>query len=321
MEPINYKTLGEYTYFEGYGEYYYISDISIIIDNKKNILLDSNILLTYDPNYLIMATKFVNDIDLTTSNYSSYENIICILHWFNTYGHFKDELFNLYNFYKLFDKNNFTALMNYKQNHGILPIGYSFDNYDKIKDLLFDSNHFINASNLNNNIIKINNLVLIKHEISSPMFHMFPKNVVNKILYKINNDNSNNDNFNKNVFITRGKALHMPRNLDNQQELEEHFLSINYNVINPEIMDIERFIKNIQNAENIFITWGGAMVNLCYVNPNTNIYLLQSLSYKDEYIFHVFNFLKSYKNLYLIKCNDENKINMKDDMKNAIKLT
>ena len=221
----------------------------------------------------------------------------------------------------MFDKNNFIALMNYKKPTNI---GYSFDNYDKIKNLLFNSDEFINASELNNNIIKINHLVLIKHEIYSPMFHMFPKNVVNKILYKINNDSNNsndNDNFNKNVFITRGKALHMPRNLDNQEEIEQHFLSINYNVINPEIMDIEQFIKNIQNANNIFITWGGAMVNLCYVNSNVNIYLLQSLSYKDENIFDIFKFLKSYTNLYLIKCNKYNKIDITNDIVNAIKLS
>lgn len=317
MEQINYKTLGDYTYFENDGEYYYISDIKVIIDNNKKILLDSNISLTTNSKYLEMVKKYVNNLDLKNTKYSSYENVICILNWFETYGHFTDELFNLYNFYKLFDNNNFKVLMNYKKpNH----IGYSFDNYDKIKNLLFYSDEFINPSKLNNNIIKINHLILIKHNLYSPMFHMFPKNVVNKILNKINN-NISDINYNKNVFITRGKAIHMSRNLDNQEELEQHFLSINYNVINPEILDIEVFIKNIQNSVNIFITWGGAMVNLCYVNSNTNIYLLQSLSYKHEDIFSIFKFLKGYKNLYLIKCDDDNKIDITNAISTAIKLS
>lgn len=312
MELINYKKLDNYTYFESDSEYYYIPTYSILIDKNKNILINSNISLINNEKNLKSIKNFVDSIDLTTSKCVFYKNIICIQHWYTTYGHFKDELFNLYNFYKLLGKDNYNVLMNYnKPPH----IGYSFNNYDKLSKLLFEPNIFINIAELNTNLIKISNLILINHDISSPMFHMFPKLSVNKILSNLNNSNV----FNKNVFITRGKALHLPRNLDNQEELEQYFLSINYNVINPEIMDIQLFINNIKNAENVFITWGGAMVNLCYVNPNSKIYLLKSLSYKHEEIFSIFKFLKTYKNLYLINCNDENKIDL-DFEKNKIKL-
>jgi capsular polysaccharide biosynthesis protein len=139
---------------------------------------------------------------------------------------------------------------------------------------------------------------------------MFPQNIVNKILQKMSDNNK--VNYNKNIFITRGKALHLPRNLNNQEEIETYFKSLNYDVINPEIIDLKLFINSIKNAENIYITWGGAMVNLCYVNPNTNIYLLQSKSYMNENIFMIFKFLKNYKNLHLIKCDDNNNIDMKN---------
>jgi hypothetical protein len=310
MESINYKYLDNYEYFESDKEYYYISPIKIIIDNKKNILMNSNISLR-QKEYLEMSTKYLNNIDLTTSNCDSYHNVIFIQNWFDTYGHFKDELFNLYNFYKLFNNKEFTVFMNYKKTP---HIGYSFENYNKLSNLLFESKNFINVAELNNNnIIKINHLILINHDLNSPMFHMFPS--TNKILSKINHCDNN---VNKNIFITRGKALHLPRNLDNQEELEQYFLTINYSIINPEIIDIELFINQIKNAENIYITWGGAMVNLCYVNPNANIYLLQSLSYKHEDLFHIFKFLRNYKNLYLIKCNDDNKIDI--NFENKIKL-
>ena len=200
------------------------------------------------------------------------------------------------------NNQKFTAMMNYKKtNH----VGYTFDNYDKLSNMLFESNTFINIPETN--IIKINHLILIKHPMTSPMFHIFPKLSIDKILSKLEYTDTE---FNKNVFITRGKALHLPRNLDNQLEIEEHFLNINYNVINPENLDIELFIQQIKNAENIYITWGGAMVNLCYVKPNVNIYILQSVSYRQENIFDIFKFLKSYNNLYLIKCNDNNKIDI-----------
>lgn len=309
---FNKKLNNEYDYFESNKKYYFIVNQHTIIDEQKNILICSNINLE-NKTILDKTQKYVSDIDLTKAECDVYENIIYIQHWFNTYGHFKDELFNLYNFYELFDKKHLTALMSYKKpNH----IGYDFDNYDVLSKLLFEKNNFINASESNKNIIQINNLVLIKHNFHSQMFHMFPSKAINKILSKINF--VNNNNFNKNVFITRGKALHLPRNLNNQKEIEEHFSSINYNVINPETMSIESFINSVKNAENVFITWGGSMVNLCYVNPNANIYLLQSLSYKDESIFAIFRFLRNYKNLYLIKCNDDNVLNV--NCKNKIQL-
>lgn len=311
----NYKNLFNYTYFESNDECYYISNLNIIIDKNKNILMESNINL-FSENYLNLSKSVVSKLDLSENTYYSIDNVICIQHWFSTYGHFKDEIFNLYNFYKLFGKDNYKVLMNYKPSP---IIGYTFDNYNKIQKMLFNSNNFINAIELqlSNHIIKCNNIILIKHVISSPMFHIFPALSINKILSHIENTN-NNDEINTNVFITRGTALHMPRNLKNQEELETYFLSINYSVINPEIMDITLFIKNIKNAKNVYITWGGAMVNLCYVNSNSNIYLLQSLSYKGEDIFSIFKFLKNYKNLYIIKCTDDNIIDLK--FENKIKL-
>lgn len=127
-------------------------------------------------------------------------------------------------------------------------IGYSFDNYNKLEDILFSNDNFINVANFNCNIVKIKKLILIQHTIKSPMFHMLPKNVVNKIVDKINSDTY----YNKNVFITRGQALHMPRNLANQPDIELYFKNINYNVINPETVELGLFINSIKNAENIY---------------------------------------------------------------------
>jgi hypothetical protein len=304
------KTLSEYAYYQGNGDFYYISSLNVIVDSNKNIIYDSNISLTTNTDFLNFVKRGIHSIDLNKYD-CTYENVIYIQHWFMTYGHFMDELFNLYNFHSLFSNANYNVLINYKKpNH----IEYSFDNYKKLSDLLFEPNKCINALE-NNNITKLSNLILIKHHLNSPMFHIFPKVAINKILSRISNDNIN---FNKNIFITRGKAGHLPRNLDNQSEIEQYFLSINYNVINPEIMDIELFINTIKNAENIYITWGGAMTNLCYVNPNSNIYLLQSLSYRNENLFSIFKFLRNYTNLYLIKCNDDNTINL--NFENKIKI-
>jgi hypothetical protein len=303
------KMLDKYEYFESDKDYYYSTQFNIIFDSEKNIMTNSNILLSCNVAYLEMLKRNISNIDLSI-NYETYNNIIFIQHWFITYGHFKDELFNLYNFYKLFNNKEYKVFMNYKQ---VSHLGYGLNNYDILSNLLFDPNTFINTDKLNRPIIKLKNLILIKHDLTSPMFHMFPTLSVDKILSTIKTCDSN-----KNIFITRGKALHLPRNLNNQEEVEQHFSSINYNVINPELLDIETLIQQIKNAENIYITWGGALVNLCYVNPNANIYILKSASYMHEELFPVFKFLQKYTNLHLIECNDKNKI---DIPFNPIKIT
>ncbi len=302
------KKIDKYEYFESSidNEYYFISNCVVLIDKNKNIISESNINHSPLNNKIYDSLKkYVDSINLDNIEYNYIENVIYIQHWFSTYGHFKDEIFNLCNFYHLLNNPNYKILMSYEKSPNI---NYSVDNYDLIKDFLFEPNILFNTTQLKHKITKIKKLILIKHNLTSDMFHMFPKYSINKVLSKIDNKNTNNNN--NNIFVTRGKALHMPRNLDNQEEIEKYFLSIGYDVINPELMNILTFINNIKNANNIYITWGGAMVNLCYVNPKANIYLLQSLSYLDENIFTIFKFLRNYENLYLIKC-DNNKIDLK----------
>lgn len=306
-KPSDYKKLENYTYFESNDDecFYYITKLHVFFNKAGNILYNSNIQLKPNSNYLESAKKIIKNFNFENTKIDEFENIISIQKWFNTYGHFKDEIFNLCNFYELFNNKNYKVLMNYYKESNI---NYSFENYDKINRFLFDDNIFINGCLFNSNVIKVKKLILITHNMKSQMFHMFPQNVTNKILQKISDNNL--IEYNKNIFITRGKALHLPRNLNNQEEIETYFKSINYNVINPEIIELELFINSIKNAENIFITWGGAIVNLCYVNPNANIYLLQSKSYQHENLFSIFKFLKDYKNLHIIKCDDDNNIDI-----------
>jgi hypothetical protein len=314
---LQYKTLDNYTYIETDDNeyYYYYKPLQLFFNKQKKILCNSNI-YAFETNkkYLNDISNSINSLNLDNNeNFQEIENIIAIQRWFVTYGHFKDEIFNLCNFYELFNNKKYKVLMNYAD---VKHMNYSMDNYDKLKDILFNDQNFINAANFNCDVIKIKKLILITHTIiDSPMFHMFPQNVTNKIFSKINNVDID---FNKNVFITRGQALHLPRNLTNQSEIEEYFKNINYNVINPEITELELFINSIKNAENIYVTWGGAMVNLCYVNKNSNIFLLQSQSYRNEDIFITFKFLKNYNNLYMIRCDNDNKINMHNCIKTKI---
>jgi capsular polysaccharide biosynthesis protein len=238
----------------------------------------------------------LNDIDLNNNVIFLDCNIISITKWFITYGHFKDELFNLYNFTeklkKIFNCEN-KVLVDFLKSKNNLS--YETDNYDLLNNFLFEDN-IINANSYKS-ILKMKKVFLIEHIISSEHFHLFPINAKNKILSKIKENNLNY----KNIFITRGTALHLPRNINNQLQIEEFLTSKNYNLINPEIINIELFINSIKNAENVFITWGGALVNLVYLNKNTNVYILRSKSYQHESL-KLFKFLFD-KNNYNLNIN------------------
>jgi len=121
---------------------------------------------------------------------------------------------------------------------------------------------------------------LIKHTFNDKTFHSFPNHITTKIISKINDLNFHYHN----IFITRGIATHLPRNLTNQNDIEHYLVSVNFKSINPELLDYDTFINYIKNANNIVMTWGGSLVNMIYFKENTNVFILKSQSYADENI-------------------------------------
>jgi hypothetical protein len=157
------------------------------------------------------------------------------------------------------------------------------------------------------------NLKLIIHNTNNnnfKTFHSFPKQVRDIVYLKCNEElTSQNINpiIHKNIFITRGNALHLPRNLSNQKEIEEYLSSMNYHILNPEEISLPLFINTIKLADNIFITWGGALVNLIYLKPNTNVYILKSKSYLHENLVLFQKIIDTYElNVKVIDCDDNN---------------
>jgi len=207
------------------------------------------------------------------------KDIIAIQAWFNTYGHYLDEMFVLSDFYNNLNKTHFKIMREYdttKQEN---------NNYKYISDLLFENN-YINPYTFNAPILKFNNLFLIKHSIIMNTFHSFPINVKNMLINKLCLNTQvqvNENNFSK-IFITRSIAKHMPRNLHNQIEIEDFFKTKLFNVLNPENIEFKDFINILQKANVIIITWGSALTNLIFCNPGTKVIILKSQSYENESI-------------------------------------
>lgn len=242
-------------------------------------------------------------------------NIITIQTWFATYGHFLDEVYNLYDFYnKIINIDN----VEYKFLHWY-PTEEYYKNYDIISDMLFKSNYINSFKYSHVKLLKMSNLKIIKHSITMDTFHAFPNNVTKYILNNINL----NEKLNKNhVFITRGIASHLNRNLSNQKEIEAFFNNYsNFIVINPELITFNEFINNIKNTKIIVTTWGSSLTNLVFLQLNTTVIILKSESYKHESILLFDKIIKNNKlNVIIIESND-NKIEIEKIYKIINKLT
>jgi hypothetical protein len=316
-----YLSCNQYKYFKttpGTDIYYigmtHIVDCCVFIDYNKKIIYNSRFwshLLSHFIDYIDKVLEYINSINLNI-----YDNIIDIginyisnEKWFITYGHYLDEACNIYDFsinLKGIDDVEYKFLLDYTTDNNIIKHYSCSTNYIQIEKYLFGENS-INAYIYNNKIIKLQNLCIVEHRITYPSFHAFYPSARNKILKNIDDAYI----YNKNVFITRGIATHLPRNLANQEEIESFFISNNYIIINPETVSYEFFINNIRHANRVVLTWGGALTNMIYLKENADVIILKSLSYAHENIELFRKIIDTYKlNIKIIEQDGNNYINI-----------
>jgi hypothetical protein len=236
-------------------------------------------------NLYISLVKNLNINDAIIIN----DNYISITKWFVTYGHFLDELFCLKEFIMSNDLTNTIPFISFNLKSNNI---YSNNNYKSYCDLLFDKYY-----DPNDNLIKVSNLIIIKHLYDDLTFHSFPICVSNLLNDKIDNLIKNNEivltinkqTKNNYLFLTRGEdPPHLPRNLKNKKEIENNLKNNLVDIFNPENNNIFDMIKILKEYNNIIITWGSALTNLCFCNDNCNVIILKSDSYKEENI-NLFN--------------------------------
>jgi hypothetical protein len=318
-QDLNINTLDDYIYYQtNDDEYiYYVNMLnhthsSFFMDGNRNIINNSRYyFFPYldDCDYNNMISEILNNIteDKLNDAIDVGENIISISKWFITYGHVQDEMYSLYDFYSKISKINpdinYKVLFEYHTDNEI--INYPSKNYKLFHKYLFEDK-LINPYDFKYNIIKMKKVIIINNNITDTIFHSFPKTSRNKILSKIPNDYSIMQT--KNIFISRGKATHLSRNLENEDEVSTYLLSNNYDIINPEDVSLDQFINTIKNADNIIITWGGALTNMVYLKENANVYILKSRSYEHEDIALFSKIINTYKLNIKIIVHVDNKI-------------
>lgn len=308
----NYHQQDNYTYFETYDDedIYYQSlytgkDLGVFFDSEKKILFNSRYYFTCSFDHLIKnIDKTINCLnELNIENFidigSSYA---AIQKWFISYGHFKDELFCLSDF---ICDTEYRGIIEFHTDNDVFPhIKYN-ENYTKLAGIIFN-NDYINPYTYKGKLLKLKKLKLIEWNITSKMFHSFPKSATNKIL-----NASPNSEIKDKIFVSRGKALHLPRNLANQKEIEDYFTENSIFSVNPEDMLLEEFVMNVRNCNNAIITWGGALANMVYFSPGTNVTILKSSSYMHESIELFRKLITTYElNITIIECDSNNIISL-----------
>jgi hypothetical protein len=280
-----YDKINNYNTYNVNSEVFYSSLMNIWMDNEFKLLPISNWWFETDLERFIIHINhyinFINKIDKKSNFDIINENVFAITKWFTTYGHFLDEIFCLKDFELINNNDNIIPFISFplEAENNI----YKTSNYKTICDLLW--NKYFNAYK-QQNIIKIKSVILIRHLYNDVTFHSFPLTVCDFIEKKIiSNDIIIND---KILFITRGYATHLKRNLDNQMEIEEYLKNNNVDIFNPENNDFDKLVNIIKCYKKIIITWGSALVNLIFCNNESEIIILKSESYKNEQI-NLFN--------------------------------
>ena len=284
------KKLGNYIFEEtpDNQDIYYVNlhrGASFFITRDKTIIHGSRYYsynTCHSDAFSINNASILNEItneDLENAIYIG-ETIISICKWFVTYGHFMDEAFALCDFQHQFPSIIPRVLLDYHTDNKIVTNYPVYPNYVTIDNCLFD-NTSINAYSYGPSILKMKKLYLIHHNITDPTFHAFPPYPRNKILSKTIQYTMPIQRHLR-LFITRNNAIHMNRNLDNELEIEQYLNANKYISLNPEEVSFGNLINNLHKATHIVMTWGGALTNMCYCSPNTQVIILKSKSYEHE---------------------------------------
>ena len=303
------KKLDSYNYFE-YTDVIYHDVIyhNVICDNcsNTNIFFDINnkIIVNSHQNRMNNVTSIIKlliqflESKLNLNNYIEYENIITTQKFNNLYGHLKDEMFILADFYEKYNDSNFLPLINYPDNS-------YYKNINEINKIIF--NKVINPQYIKENI-KIKKLIIIEHHFNLGTFHLFPKNITNKIISHYENNTLISQTNNK-IFLTRDKITWVNNNIQNNLELINISKQKNFLIINPETISINDLINYLKNTDTLIITFGSALVNLIYTRLGCNVIILKSNSYKKQSINIFRNMMKNYDiNYKIITCDNNNNI-------------
>lgn len=195
------------------------------------------------------------------------ENVLAIQYWSWSYGHFHDDLYNLYAVHAQYFPNS-TILLDYPS--------HACPNHDEMKELFFGDCKTLNVFGTDK-LYKMKNLMVIENSCYNETFHSFPSITKDMIINKLCIDKRIHDH--RPVFITRSKSY---RTLDNHDEIVEYYEEKGYIITNPETMTFASLVRTLCRHDRYVFTWGSTLTNIIYTPSDATILILKSQSYASE---------------------------------------
>jgi capsular polysaccharide biosynthesis protein len=252
----------------------------LILDREGKIVPESNIMLGYQHllidhihNFLLLTNT--TPLDRATEAFKGHS--LAIQSWFVTYGHFHDEVYALADFKRKHDKDS-AIVLDYPPSDNMHLNYQTSTNYERLQSLAL-GHAACNIFEAGPVPVRLNGCSLISHMLDAPTFHLFPEEIRNTLISQTASYQPNNPDV---IFISRQMANHLPRNITNQNEIEDNCRAMGIPVHYPEQLSFDRFVRRLNASRAIIITWGGALTNLVYLAKGARVLILKSKSYRHE---------------------------------------
>lgn len=302
---------GDYTYRDLEGEeLFYINRMisragPLVLDSEGRIVPESNVMLGY--HHLLIEhihgfLQLLRSVPLEQATTAFNGPSIAIQSWFITYGHFHDEVYALADFLHT-REGKATAILDYPPSDSMHLNYQTSTNYERLQMLALGRSA-CNVFEAGSVPVKLAGLSLISHMIDAPTFHLFPEKIRETLVCRASGYQPHSPEA---IFVSRQIAKHLPRNIANQDKLEDVCRFSGIPVCYPEQLSFDRLVRRLNAARVIIITWGGALTNLVYLAKGASVLILKSKSYSHETL-ELFNKIIQQRSLKInvIESNNEN---------------
>lgn len=281
----------------------------LILDCEGKIIPESNVILGYHHllvKHISFFTRLASGSSLNQATLAFHGLGLAIQSWFITYGHFHDEVYALADFQQEAEQD-FTAILDYPPSDNMYLDYQTSTNYERLQATAFGP-RACNIFEAGSIPVKIEGCCVIRHMIDSPTFHQFPASVRNHLVRQTAGYQPSAQDT---VFISRKIARHLPRNIANQEEVEQTCRDAGIPVYYPEDLSFDRLVRRLKSTKRAIFTWGGALTNLIYLTKGARVVILKSESYKHEGL-ELFNKIISQRRLKIdiLETTSENKISL-----------
>jgi hypothetical protein len=257
----------------------------IALDADGAFLIRSNHIF-HHPYHLVKAIPALMRIRSDALEGTSFplgSGVVYTERWPPSYGHLVDEMFTT-----AAAKDEVAELMDYLPLVDF-PVSSGLTSRPPLPNVATMAQAIFQGGSLNLSAIKessltVDRLALIRNRTSDTCFHRFPTAICDRIVKTLENtqDLADESDSREYVFLTRGVSADSKRRIPALQAMIEEAESRGFRVMNPETSSLPHLVRSISSCTGLVCSWGGALTNAAFLNPDTRVGILKLPAYQDE---------------------------------------